>query len=211
MRVLALATMAGFAITLTCVESAAGPSDCAVVRDGVGDAHGAGPGLAAPPQMDLATLGVKVHGGGLTTTLRVTSTSDSAPTTGEGWSVRFRNGEQAIDLVAVRGPDGVGFSAYGGSDSFNKPWLGEIAGTIRLDTGLISMTAPLELLEIQPGSYFHTVEVDSFQGVATSGQPFDGTPVGPTTASAPQSTTVGADEADAFLKRSLNKLCSSGR
>ena len=195
------------AVTGSSVPSvAARPNpQCALIHDVAHDEHGAAGGLPVPPELDLLEGRAQVEAGELTVTIRVAAGQADSLTTGEQWAFRMSNKESTYSLIATRGPDGVGFSAYGGIQGANQPWLGDIQGRVDLAGGAVTMHAPLHQLGLRPTSTFTSFTLESLQGEATSGQPLRATPL--TAASSPQSNSFGADHAERDAKRPLNNLC----
>jgi hypothetical protein len=191
-------------------QAAPAEPGCRLLLDPAGDARGpAGSGLLeGGPELDLRSGWVAVDRGTLVVTLRIGRTEAATTTTGEQWSLTMTGGEQAVELSATRGPDGVAFAAYGGPNrsstgsASNYAYLGAIAGRLDLPAGRVTMSAPLTQLGLRPTSRFSLFRMDSGQGVATSGEPLAG-PLSPTGESFNQSTTTGSDWAEREVRRSL--------
>lgn len=185
----------------------AGAQRCLVVTDRVGDARPLAPGTSSAPELDLIDARPALRAGALTVRIAVRPGDAASPTTGQRWSLELSNGERAVELIATRGPDGVAFDAYGGADSFNKPWLGTIEGTVDIASGVIIMRAPLAQLGLRPTNRFSTFSAGTGSGVVTTGEPLESTPVSGTPVSLRQSTSSGTDQAQARATRSLDQLC----
>ncbi len=184
-----------------------GVRPCLLLSDPAGDAHGAGPGLTAPRELDLRGANEKLEGSDLVVTIMTTPAPSAAPTLGEGWSLRFSNGESAYVLQAVRGADGPGFSAYGGTDTFNLPWLGDVGGRVDLEHGTVTIVAPLDVLKIRGNQRWSSFDIDSMQGEASGGSVARSTPLAGTAASSTQSTTVGSDAGHVDRRVSFARGC----